>query len=261
MANWKEISDALKELLQLDSSVVAVKRLENKDDLANIDGVEKPKGGFTFCQLPYLVRRQGKTMAITYDDATPLAEKMQLRYRCLRVQGLAPADANQIDHEAKGFAGFWYDSTATATKALSKYPNPSAIEAMVLSPLEDEKFDPDYVLVYANGAQMTLLMNGYQYYTGEKIQGDFTGEGSCADALPRSVVTGKPSLCLPCVGERGFGVVEADEMVIALPVSALETTVKGLQTLKGNGLGYPVGHMEPGMDVTDLFTTWYPKQD
>ena len=261
MANWKELNDDLNEMLQLDSRIVAVKRMEKKDGYENIPGLEKPKGAFTYCQLPYLVRKQGKTVGITMDDATPLAEKVQLRYRCMRVQGLAPANEEQINSEAKGFAGFWFDSEETAKKSLSQYPKPSAIEALVMSPLDEEKFEPDYVLVYANGAQMTLLMNGYQYFTGEKIQGDFTGEGSCADALPRSVVTGKPSFCLPCVGERGFGLVNQDEMVISIPADQLETTVKGLKALKSIGLGYPIGHQEAGMDVTPLFEAWYPVKE
>ena len=78
MADWKEMANDLTELLQLDSRVIAVKRLENKDGLAEIAGVEKPQGAFTFCQLPYLVRKNGKTIGITKEDATPLAEKMQL---------------------------------------------------------------------------------------------------------------------------------------------------------------------------------------
>ena len=262
MSNWKELNDSLNELLQLETKIVAVKRMEKKDALKDIPGLEKPKEAFTQCQLPHLVRREGKTIGITYEDATPLAEKMQLGYRCLRIQGLAPADENQVKNEAKGFAGFWYADAETAKKALVTYPKPSTIEALVYSPLGEEKFDPDYVLIYANGAQMTFLMNGYQYFTGERIQGDFTGEGSCADALPRSVVTGKPSLCLPCVGERGFGLVNNDEMVIAIPAAQLETTVKGLEMLKGNGLAYPVGPFgEGGMDVTPLFEAWYPIQE
>ena len=261
MTKWKELTQDLNELLQLDSRVISVKRMEKKEELKDIEGVETPKGGFTFCQLPYLVRKQGKTVGITKDDATPLAEKMQLRYRCLRVQGLAPADEEQIDSEAKGFAGFWFNDYKTAKDALSGYPQPSAIEALVMSPLDEEKYEPDYLLIYANGGQMTLLMNGLQYFDYEAVQSSFTGEGSCADALPRCVVTGKPSLCLPCVGERGFGLVNDDEMVIALPADKLETTVKGLKALKKIGLGYPLGHQEPGMDVTELFTTWYPIQE
>jgi len=261
MTNWKELSNDLTELLQLDSRIVSVKRMENKEGLKDIPGVEKPKGGFTYCQLPYLVRKQGKTIGITKEDATPLAEKMQLGYRCLRVQGLAPADDEQVDREAKGFTGFWFADYETAKEALSGYPQPSAIEALVLSPLDEEKFEPEYLLIYANGAQMTLLMNGLQYYTYEPVQSSFTGEGSCTDALPRCVATGKPSLCLPCVGERGFGLVNNDEMVIALPADRLERTVKGLKTLKENGLAYPVAQAEPGMDVTPLFATWYPIQE
>lgn len=260
MDNWKQLSDQLTELLQLDSKVIAIKRLENKEGLKEIDGLEKPQSAFTYCQLPYLVRKQGKTIGITKDDATPLAEKMQLRYRCLRIQGLAPATESQVEHEAKGFNGFWFGSYQTAKEAVGSYPIPSPIEALVLSPLEEGKFEPDYLLVYANGGQMTLLMNGLQYDEYEKIESSFSGEGSCTDALPRCVATGKPSLCLPCLGERAFGRIEDSEMVIAMPADRLERTVKGLTTLKETGLAYPIGHLEAGMDVTPLFEQWYPIQ-
>lgn len=261
MTTWKELSQDLKELLQLDSRIISVKRMATKDGLMDIPGLEKPKTAFTYCQLPYLVRKQGKTIGITKEDATPLADKMQLGYRCLRIQGLAPSNEEQIDKEAKGFAGFWFNDYETAKEALSGYPQPSPIEALVMSPLDEEKFEPEYLLIYANGAQMTLLMNGLQYYKYELVQSSFTGEGSCTDALPRCVATGKPSLCLPCLGERGFGLVNNDEMVLAMPADRLERTVKGLKTLKETGLAYPIGHFEPGMDVTPLFEAWYPLQD
>ena len=261
MSNWKELSKDLSNLLQLNSRVIAVKRLQDKEQLADIEGVERPAGPFTFCQLPYLVRKDGKTLGVTKDDATPLAEKMQLRYRCLRIQGLAPADERQIEAEAKGFNGFWFGSLKTARQALGSYPQTDSIEALVLSPLEEEKFAPDYLLVYANGAQMTLLLNGLQYFEYEKVESNFSGEGSCTDALPNCVATGKPSLCLPCVGERSFGNVSDAELVLAMPADRLERTVKGLKALKETGLSYPIRHLEPGMDVTPLFTTWYPVQD
>lgn len=261
MSNWKALSLEMNELLQLDSNIIAIKRLKDKAGLADIQGIEKPAGPFTYCQLPYLVRKQGKTIGITMDDATPLADKMQLRYRCLRIQGLAPANETQIEAEAKGFNGFWFGSEKIAKQAVGSYPQPTPIEALALSPLEEEKFNPDYLLIYANGGQMTLLMNGLQYFEYEKVESNFSGEGSCTDALPNCVATGKPSLCLPCLGERGFGNVTDAEMVIAMPADRLERTVKGLKALKETGLTYPVGHMKPGMDVTPLFTTWYPVQD
>ncbi len=53
---------------------------------------------------------------------------------------------------------------------MQSYPEPSPIEALVLSPLDEEKFEPDYFLIYANGGQMTLLMNGLQYYKYEVVE-------------------------------------------------------------------------------------------
>lgn len=102
MNKWKELSTELGELLQLDSRAIAVKRMEQKDGLMDIPGIEKPKTAFTYCQLPYLVRKEGKTIGITKDDATPLAEKMQLRYRCLRVQGLALLMSSRLKTKQKG---------------------------------------------------------------------------------------------------------------------------------------------------------------
>ena len=52
MINCKEFSKELNELLQLDSRVIAVKRMGKKDGLMDIPGLEKPEGGGTYCQLP-----------------------------------------------------------------------------------------------------------------------------------------------------------------------------------------------------------------
>lgn len=175
--------------------------------------------------------------------------------------GLAPADAKQHESEAKGFNGFWFGSYETAKEAVQSYSVPSPIGALVLSPLDEEKIEPEYLLIYANGGQMTLLMNGLQYFEYEQVESSFSGEGSCTDALPRCVESGKPSLCLPCLGERSFGRITDSEMVIAMPADRLERTVKGLEAMKETGLTYPIGHCEPGMDVTPLFEQWYPVQD
>ena len=261
MATWKELSEEMHELLQLDSSIIACKRMARKDGYMDIPGIEKPHTGFTYCQLPYLVRKQGKTIGVTKEDFAAYADKTQLKYRCIRIQGLAPADEAELDSEAKGFSGFWFNDYENARKQMDVYPKVSPIEALVMSPLEEEKFEPDYLLIYANGAQMTLLMNGLQYYDYEPVESSFIGEGSCADALPRCSVTGKPSLCLPCLGERNFGLVGNDEMVIAMPANKLEKTVKGLKTLKKTGLSYPPAPAEPGMNAGALLEQLYPMKE
>ena len=56
---------------------------------------------------------------------------------------LADLDEEQLESEAKGFNGFWFGDYETAKKAVQSYPTPSPIEALVMSPLDEEKFEPD----------------------------------------------------------------------------------------------------------------------
>lgn len=43
MSNWKQLNNELIDLLQLDSQVIAVKRMDKKEDLKNIPGLENLK--------------------------------------------------------------------------------------------------------------------------------------------------------------------------------------------------------------------------
>ncbi|WP_372754045.1 hypothetical protein [Labilibaculum sp.] len=54
MTNWKEVNDTLTELLQLETKIVAIKRMENKDGLKDISGLEKPLELPSMMQLPWL---------------------------------------------------------------------------------------------------------------------------------------------------------------------------------------------------------------
>jgi len=261
MTNWKELVEELNKLVKLDSGIIACKRMAKKDGYMDIPGIEKPHKGFLYCQLPYLVRKQGKTIGVTKEDFEAYADKTQLKYRCVRIQGLAPADEKELDSEAKGFAGFWFKDYDTAMEQMKIYPAPTPIEALVMSPLEEEKFEPDYIMIYADGEQMTFILNGLQYHKYELIESCFIGEGSCADALPRSAATKKPSLSLPCLGERNFGLAGKEELILTIPPDRLERIVEGLKALKENGLAYPATPLEPAVNAGEMLQQLYPLQD
>ena len=67
-------------------------------------------------------------------------------------------------------------------------------EAVVMAPLVYKPFEPDIVLIYANPAQMMLLINALQFEDYEVMQFFCVGESSCSDAIARCYNTGKPSL-------------------------------------------------------------------
>ena len=93
----------------------------------------------------------------------------------------------------------------------------------------------------------------------ERFQFFFIGEGSCADGLAQCYTTGKPALAIPCLGERDFGAVTEDEMVMALPPKMLAKAIEGLEALKARGVGYPISYLGPLCDPSPVLTMIYPE--
>lgn len=250
MADWTELSQEIERLLRLRTYPVAYKRLEKVAELEKIPGVRRFDQRFTFCQLPGLVRRGGQTVGVTRDN---------LGERCARINGLAPTTEEATEREATNFATYtWFANIEEARKQMAVYPLIPPGEAVVLAPLASGKFDPDVVLIYGNPAQMMLLMNGLQFRDYERFQFFFIGEGACADGLAQCYVSGKPALAIPCYGERRFGAVTEDELVIALPPEMVGKAVDGMQALSQRGLRYPVMYFGPECDPSASLARVYP---
>jgi uncharacterized protein (DUF169 family) len=252
MANtdWAGLSREMECLLRLKASPVAYKRLEKAAELAKIPEVVPLGRHASFCQVPAMVRTMGLTISATRED---------FGGRCARINGLAPSTEKQVAWEAEQFANTWFANVDEAKKQMAVYPTVPPGEAVVLAPLAAGKFEPDVVLIYGNPAQMMLLMNGLQFKDYERFQFFFIGEGSCADGLAQCYTTGKPALAIPCLGERAFGAVTEDEMVMALPPKMVAKAVEGMQALKCRGIGYPINYLGPVCDPSPVLTMIYPE--
>ena len=248
--DWAGLSDKLDLLLRLKTSPIAYKRLEKLAELEKIPDVMPLGRRASFCQVPAMVRTMGMTISATRENFGD---------RCARINGLAPTTEKQVTWEAEQFAHSWFASLEEAKKQMAVYPTVPPGEAVVLAPLAAEKFEPDVILIYGNPAQMMLLMNGLQFKDYERFQFFFIGEGSCADGLAQCYTTGKPALAIPCLGERAFGTVTDDEMVMALPPKMLAKAVEGLQELKARGASYPINYLGPLCDPSPVLTMLYPE--
>src|SRR3972149_8535958 len=235
-------------LLRLKTSPVAYKRLEKVEELEKIPGVMRLNRKASFCQAPALARMGGMTVALTRDN---------LGERCARICGLAATTEKEVSWEANAFAHGWFANVEEARKQMAEYPLVPPGEAIVLAPLASGKFYPDVILIYGNPAQMMLLMNGLQFTDYERFQFFFIGEGSCADGLAQCYTTGKPALAIPCMGERAFGAVTEDELVMALPPGMMTKAVEGLKALKSRGIGYPIMYLGPLCDPSPVLTQVY----
>ncbi len=251
MTDWARITSEVERLLRLRTYPVAYKRLEKLEELDKIPKVRRYDRNFTFCQVPALVRRGGWTVGVTRGN---------MGERCARIHGLAPTTEEAIENEANLFATYtWFANVEEARKQMAVYPLIPPGEALVLAPLASGKFDPDVVLIYGNTAQMMLLMNGLQFTDYERFQFFFIGEGSCADGLAECYVNGKPSLAIPCYGERRFGGVTEDELVLAVPPGMMEKAVEGMQALWNRGLRYPIMYYGPECDPSEAQARAYPQ--
>lgn len=250
--DWAGFAQEMERLLRLKTSPIAYKRLEKVGELDKIPEVMRLDRLATFCQVPALVRRAGLTVGVTREN---------LGERCARINGLAPTTEKQVAWEADSFARTWFANLDEARKQMAEYPTVPPGEAVVLAPLAAGKFDPDVILIYANPAQMMLLMNGLQFKDYQRFQFFFIGEGSCADGLAQCYTSGQPALAIPCLGEREFGTVTDDELVMALPPAMMAKAVEGLQALEARRIGFPIKYLGPSCDPSVssiVFTQIYP---
>jgi uncharacterized protein (DUF169 family) len=248
--DWAGLTQKMECLLRLKTSPVAYKRLEKLEELEKIPEVMRLNRKASFCQAPALARMGGMTVGLTRDN---------LGERCARISGLAATTEKEVSWEAKAFATTWFSTVEEAKKQMAIYPLVPPGEALVLAPLGSGKFDPDVILIYGNPAQMMLLMNALQFKDYERFQFFFIGEGACADGLAQSYTTGKPALAIPCMGERAFGTVTEDELVLALPPGMMEKAVEGLQALRDRHIGYPIMYLGPLCDPSVVLTQIYPE--
>ena len=250
MTSWADQSDELGFMLKLRTKIIAFMKLDQPEDLDTIDGVFRVDHLSTFCQVPFMARVQGLTVGVTRQDS--------ILDRCMRIHGLKTASEKSTKAEAKSLATTWFASPEDALKQQADYPRIPSGGAIVVAPLVDEKFEPEVISVYGNPAQLMMLMCGLQKEKYEKLEFFFLGEGACANSLAQCYVSGKPSLAIPCYGERAFGQVSDDEIVIALPPEDLERGLSGMKKLASIGLRYPIRFIGGEADVTPMLSELYP---
>jgi len=249
MTNWKDKSNEIKNKLRLRTEPIAYRKFAKSSELENIDNLTRWKQGSVFCQMPFLARVQGMTIGLTRED--------KMGDRCKGIHGLLSRDEKAQAGEAKMLATTWMPSFDEAMKQQKDYPRIPAGEAIVLSPLAKGKIEPEVMLLYGNPAQLMMLMCGMQKIKYERYQFFFIGEGACVDSLGQCYQTGKPSLAIPCYGERAMGQVADDEIALALTPDYFDQAIEGLEVLRKIGFKYPISTIGGVIDPSPILAGVY----
>jgi dephospho-CoA kinase len=240
-------------LARLKSFPVAFKLLEDRKGLAEIPFLRRLEHKSTLCQMINLVRNFDWTVGADLDDF--------MSAMCPSIIGLTDIPAYMKDGTFRSIV--WTKTREDGRKYESSIPRlpVGRYQAVAMAPLVYNPFDPDIVLVYANPAQMMLLINSLQFEEYEVMQFHCVGESSCSDAIARCYLTGKPSLTIPCYGERRYGHAQDDELVIALPAEVMDKLLRGLEALYKRGIRYPISYAGAETDLTRAFPAAYGAED
>ncbi len=251
--DWEKLIRRMELLMRLKSFPVAFKMLEKKEDLGKIPFIRRLEQKKTLCQLITLVRNFDWTVGADADDFHGPG--------CSSIIGLA--DMPEVMKDGTFRSIVWVKTRKDGKKYESSIPRLplGKYEAVALAPLVYNPFEPDIVLIYANPAQMMLLINSLQFEDYEVMEFFCVGESSCSDAIVRCYQTGKPSMTIPCYGERRYGHAQDEDMVMAIPAGMMEKALRGMETLYRRGIRYPISYAGAELDITDAFPMAYGNMD
>jgi dephospho-CoA kinase len=247
--DWEKLVRRMERLMRLKSFPVGFKMLENKEELDQIPFMRRPQRKMTLCQLITLVRNFDWTVGAEMDDfVSPM---------CASIIGLT--DTPKIYKDGTFRSIVWVKTREDGMRYEASIPRLplGKYEAVAMAPLVYNPFEPDIVLIYANPAQMMLLINSLQFEDYEVMEFYCVGESSCSDAIARCYLTGKPSLTIPCYGERRYGHAQDEDLVMAIPAGKMEKALKGMEVLYRRGIRYPISYAGAEQDLTTAFPMSY----
>lgn len=246
---WGNLTRHLEALLRLRSFPIGFKFLEDENELRKSKWVRRPDKEMTLSQLTTIVRTFDWTVGVTKDNLNP---------HCANMLGMVDLPENMADGTMRSIT--WCRNKEDGKKcedSIAKLPR-GKFNALIIAPLAYNPFEPDLILIFGNPAQMLMLISAIQLEKYEMFQYFFVGEGSGFDSAARCYLTGKPSLTIPCYGERRFGHVQDDELEIAIPPEMFEKIVHRLEDLYKKGVRYPIAYYGAEGDVSEGYRKVYP---
>lgn len=143
-----------------------------------------------------------------------------------------------------------YKDVKTAKQAIKDMISiqPATTESVFLYSIDFEETDliPDVVVLSVRPAELTRIIQAYQYGTGKRPTGSMGAvRAACSDLIARPYLTRKINISTYCLGARLIAQYEADRLGIGIPFADFEKIVKGMDDSK---TGYPFP-LYPGVRV------------
>ncbi len=240
MPDWLEAARAINEFIRPLTFPVAIKLVKNAD--AFPDKTRRPLKDIgiktNLCVGLTLSRKYGWTVGMTAEDnACPIAtytygwsdSESELKTALMEFMKAMNYAANDV-------------AAKTTMEAVSSVKlDGGQYAGVVFSPLERTKIEPDLVMVFCNPAQAMRLVHGATQETGIAIHSIFSGRGgTCTEGILQTFQTKEPKVVLPGNGDRVWAMVQDEELAFTIPVSLLDSVIRGLEATHQRGIRYPI---------------------
>jgi len=217
--NYQEISNIIKESLNLKTSPVSVKLFEKEKDAEEI--FEKTNKTI-HCQA-IITASKGKSFYGTIAEiGCPIGAGI-LGLKKLPEKILNGSQFNKMN----------VTSSQESGKALiDSVAKNNRIEAIAYMPLEDSKIEPDVVVIIAKPRQIFDLIRANTYQEGKRMDNSVGGTQSlCGDIVVNSIQTNDPHISFGCMGSHMATELSQDQAIIGIPISKLEEIANSLNII------------------------------
>lgn len=233
----KDFADILGETVIPQTYPLAVKMTSFGEALP--EKTRKPlrdlKNRLAICQCFSMARKYGWVMALGREDQScPIGSI---------VLGFEEAVPYYTEGNlAEGMYTCCKESGARSEEALGRFKQ-GEYEYLLMAPITKAEFDPDFVLVYCNPAQLMRLVHAALYEEGGSITSSFTGRGECSQTIVHTISRERCQVLLPGNGERVFGQTQDHEMAFSIPRAKIASVAQGLAKTHKAGVRYPIPAM------------------
>jgi len=221
MANYEETSSKLKTLLSLKGSPVAVKLVNEKNEIPA--GVPELKDKIRHCEMVQKARN-GDVFYATKEQ-----------HACAGGAGaLGVAETPEKIKTGEFYFGLGrFKTLQSAKKTMESVPcTGKHFVASMYAPLEKAAFKPDVVVVIGNPKQLLKIAQSNIYHEGGRNNASFSGiQSLCADAVAAPYNTGELNATFGCDGSRKYAKIADEELIVGIPEAKLADMVEALEKI------------------------------
>ncbi len=210
--------------LNLGTYPVGVKLFENASDALAVPGAKVMRSTAT-CQMAALARHY-RADGITVTTAQGM--KCLWGLACLGLirtpERLARGDLNLPFTKNEEAARSLQDSIFMFGNEERRY------NAMLMAPLDLMPVQPDAIVAYMTPGQSLKVLLGYEYKEGRVLKGTtLTGQSTVCSAIARVMNGEEMVLDIPCVGDRTWGLVPDQELVVVISPKIFSEVLEGMK--------------------------------